>query len=272
MRRECRERFPPPPRFSDPDMHHGTCVTHVPWCKSGSLTSDFIWNRWRGKRSRHSRCMRNLRFCVSGKRSIRAALCLNRDLWITQMFIMSLPLPVKCSATWVQHEIYTVLCQVATEYVYVCECICTCACICVHIYDCMHMYTCNKCVIENTTCCYICDKIQCDAVTARSVFSKHSHDKHTIARLTGEILGVFCELKVWFHIPYQLLQFCIQSEDNIRPRYDGTQMCTNCTAFNGKKFLLTSGKGNMYWQYCGEDAPKHCKGIENPRMFLHGYV
>ena len=22
---------------SDPDMHHGTCVTHVPWCMSGSL-------------------------------------------------------------------------------------------------------------------------------------------------------------------------------------------------------------------------------------------
>ena len=24
---------------SDPVMHHGTCVTHVPWCMSGSLTS-----------------------------------------------------------------------------------------------------------------------------------------------------------------------------------------------------------------------------------------
>ena len=22
--------FPPPPRVSDPDMHHGMCVTHVP--------------------------------------------------------------------------------------------------------------------------------------------------------------------------------------------------------------------------------------------------
>ena len=42
MRRECRERFThhPPQRnrlVSDPDMHHGTCVTHVPWCMSGSL-------------------------------------------------------------------------------------------------------------------------------------------------------------------------------------------------------------------------------------------
>ena len=70
MRRECRERFPPPPRFSDPDMHHGTCVTHVPWCMPGSLTSGFLWSRWRGKRSRHSRRMRNPRFCISGKRPI----------------------------------------------------------------------------------------------------------------------------------------------------------------------------------------------------------
>ena len=27
------------PLVSDPGMHHGTCVTHVPWCMSGSLTS-----------------------------------------------------------------------------------------------------------------------------------------------------------------------------------------------------------------------------------------
>ena len=45
MRRECRERFSSPSRVSDPDMHHGTCVTHVPGCMPGSLTSDFLWNR-----------------------------------------------------------------------------------------------------------------------------------------------------------------------------------------------------------------------------------
>ena len=43
MRRECRGRFPHhwlqrKPLVSDPGMHHGTCVTHVPWCMSGSLT------------------------------------------------------------------------------------------------------------------------------------------------------------------------------------------------------------------------------------------
>ena len=42
MRRGCRERFPRhllqrKPLVSDPGKHHGTCVTHVPWCMSGSL-------------------------------------------------------------------------------------------------------------------------------------------------------------------------------------------------------------------------------------------
>ena len=62
--------FSPSPRVRDPDMHHDTCVTHVPWCMSGSLTSGLFWNRWRGKRSRHSRRMRNPKFYVSGKRPI----------------------------------------------------------------------------------------------------------------------------------------------------------------------------------------------------------
>ena len=52
------ETFFAPPRVSDPDMQCGTCVTHVPWCKSGSLTSCFFLRRWRGKRSRHSWRMR----------------------------------------------------------------------------------------------------------------------------------------------------------------------------------------------------------------------
>ena len=60
--------FSPLPRVSDPGMHHGTWVTHVPRCMPGSLTSGFIWSGWRGKRSRHSRLMRNPQFSVSGKR------------------------------------------------------------------------------------------------------------------------------------------------------------------------------------------------------------
>ena len=43
MRREFREHFPrhwfqKKPIINDPGMHHGTCVTHMPWCMSGSLT------------------------------------------------------------------------------------------------------------------------------------------------------------------------------------------------------------------------------------------
>ena len=46
---EMPETFSPPLRVSDPDMHHSTCVTHVPWCMPGSLTSGFLWIRQQGK-------------------------------------------------------------------------------------------------------------------------------------------------------------------------------------------------------------------------------
>ena len=48
------------PRVSDPEMHHGTCATHVAWCMQVSLISGFLWSRWWGERSRHPWCMRNL--------------------------------------------------------------------------------------------------------------------------------------------------------------------------------------------------------------------
>ena len=57
-------------RFCDLDTHHGTRVMRVPWCMSGSLTSGFLWGRWRRKRSRYSRRMRNLPFYLSGKRPV----------------------------------------------------------------------------------------------------------------------------------------------------------------------------------------------------------
>ena len=60
----------PPPRVSDPDMHHSTFVTHVPWCIPGSLNSGFLWCRWQGKRSRHFRRLRNPQFYESGKSPI----------------------------------------------------------------------------------------------------------------------------------------------------------------------------------------------------------
>ena len=54
--------FFPSPWVSDPNMHH------VPWCMPGSLSSGFLWSRWKGKRSQHSRCTPNPQFYVSGKR------------------------------------------------------------------------------------------------------------------------------------------------------------------------------------------------------------
>ena len=42
--------FSPPPRLSNPGMHHGTCVMHTSWCMPGSLTSGSFWSRWRAKR------------------------------------------------------------------------------------------------------------------------------------------------------------------------------------------------------------------------------
>ena len=58
--------FFPPPRVSVLDMHDGTCVKHVPWCMPGSLTSGFLWSRWRGKRPEHPRRMCNPQFYATG--------------------------------------------------------------------------------------------------------------------------------------------------------------------------------------------------------------
>ena len=62
--------FSPPPLIS---------VTHVPGCMPGSVISGFLWNQWQGKRSRHSRRMRNPQFYVSGKRPMHWMSAICRD-------------------------------------------------------------------------------------------------------------------------------------------------------------------------------------------------
>ena len=62
----------PATAVSDPDMHHGTCGTHVPWCMTGSLSGSSLWSQWRVKRSRFSRRKLKPQFYVSGKRPIVA--------------------------------------------------------------------------------------------------------------------------------------------------------------------------------------------------------
>ena len=88
--------FSPLLQVSDPDMHHGTCVTHVPRCMPGSLTSCFLWNLWWWKRSQHSRRMRNPQFCVSGKRPID-------DLIIYDQIILNIPKLIKTDHMMVGH-------------------------------------------------------------------------------------------------------------------------------------------------------------------------
>ena len=60
--------FSLPLQVSDPDKHHGTCVTHVPWCMPGSLISGFLCSQWRGNvPGIPSACAtRNLAYLVKG--------------------------------------------------------------------------------------------------------------------------------------------------------------------------------------------------------------
>ena len=75
--------FSPPTWASDLDVHHGTCVAHVPRCMPGSLTSGSLWSRCHGRRSRHSRRMRNPQFYVSGKRPMWRDIYTRHDRKIT---------------------------------------------------------------------------------------------------------------------------------------------------------------------------------------------
>ena len=97
--------FFPPPRVSDPGMHHGTCVTRVPWCMPGSLTGGFFWSRWRGKRSRHSRRMRNQQFYLSGNRSmprvvVTVDICPNS---LKSILLCLIPLSWTCLINYIQN-------------------------------------------------------------------------------------------------------------------------------------------------------------------------
>ena len=79
MRREYRERFlrhrlQRKPLVSNPDMHHGTCVTRTSRHGRHARVEMHVGvanPRCRGKRSRRSRRMRNPQFYVSGKRPMQ---------------------------------------------------------------------------------------------------------------------------------------------------------------------------------------------------------
>ena len=101
--------FSPPPRVSDPGMHHGTCVTHVPWCMPGSLISGFLWSWWRGNRPRLSRRMCNLQFYVTGKRSMRIHFSNSNFVFYDIAWLLSLKL-----LRW--HQSITSYCQITQRW------------------------------------------------------------------------------------------------------------------------------------------------------------
>ena len=81
-------------------MHHGTCVTHVPWCMPGSLSSSFLLS-WRGgKCSRLSRRMHNPKFYVSGKRPMPLYQLYFNDLLCemkrSEYYVLLYDIDVKC--------------------------------------------------------------------------------------------------------------------------------------------------------------------------------
>ena len=63
-----RRRFQRKPLVSNPGIHHGTCVTHVPWCMSGSLTCGD------GETFPAFPAHAHPQFCVSGKRPMYTSL------------------------------------------------------------------------------------------------------------------------------------------------------------------------------------------------------
>ena len=90
VRQECREHFSHhrlqrKPLVSDPSMHHGTCVYARAVMHAGIANL-----RWWGKRSRHSRRLRNPQFYVSGKRPMIPMCTVSNVLWM----------PVPCGHIW----------------------------------------------------------------------------------------------------------------------------------------------------------------------------
>ena len=72
MLREYRERFPitnfkKKTLVIDPGKHHDTCVKRHLRHARAVMHIGIANPRWRGKRCRHSRCMRNLQICVYAK-------------------------------------------------------------------------------------------------------------------------------------------------------------------------------------------------------------
>ena len=73
-------------------MHHGTYVTHVPWCMPGSLTSSFLWNRSRGNviGIPGACATRNFTYRVRGPWVSKAVNCCSKALIMKVLFFILL--------------------------------------------------------------------------------------------------------------------------------------------------------------------------------------
>ena len=82
--------FSPPSRVSDPDMYHGTCVTHVTRCMPGSLFSGFLRSWWRGKTFPAFPAHAQPAIYLSGKRPMTR--CFSCQSWILDGILPSITL------------------------------------------------------------------------------------------------------------------------------------------------------------------------------------
>ena len=114
--------FSPSQRVCDPDLHRGPCVTYVPWCMAGSITSDFLGSRWQGKRCRNSRRMRNQPFYVSGKRPIAHERWLELFHEYAKIILLHIQqysihkrneqISVLYATLWDREQVYYVICEI----------------------------------------------------------------------------------------------------------------------------------------------------------------
>ena len=111
------------PRVSDPDMHHGTCVTRVPWCMPGSLTSGFLWSRCRGKHSRHpGACATyNITYLVRGPYTDWIKEIHKYHVWNTSIYVVWCNRTLCFFTSWREMIVY-LICGISYNLKYVIKC------------------------------------------------------------------------------------------------------------------------------------------------------
>ena len=96
MHSQCGKRFPHY-WVSDSHLHHGTCVTHVPWCILGSLSSGFLWWQENAPGIRGACTVRSFTYLVRGPCSLGLAVLLtNLCLFQIEKYTLRLSYYASC--------------------------------------------------------------------------------------------------------------------------------------------------------------------------------